>query len=81
MLLSFHFVQTFSSGAAPGVTIRDVTISQSNNGAGILAQGGARGSATLTDVTISGSADGDVVIEPGSQFQITGGPAGVTPQR
>ncbi|WP_256251113.1 right-handed parallel beta-helix repeat-containing protein, partial [Streptomyces sampsonii] len=68
-------------GAAPGVTISDVTISQSNNGAGILAQGGARGSATLTDVTISGSADGDVVIEPGSQFQITGGPAGVTPLR
>ncbi|MGC5044961.1 glycosyl hydrolase family 28-related protein [Streptomyces albidoflavus] len=68
-------------GAAPGVTISDVTISQSNNGAGILAQGSARGSATLTDVTISGSADGDVVIEPGSQFQITGGPAGVTPLR
>ncbi|MBF4133391.1 right-handed parallel beta-helix repeat-containing protein [Streptomyces albidoflavus] len=68
-------------GAAPDVTISDVTISQSDNGAGILAQGGARGSATLTDVTISGSADGDVVIEPGSQFQITGGPAGVTPLR
>ncbi len=30
---------------------------------------------------LSGSADGDVVIEPGSQFQITGGPAGVTPLR
>ncbi|PAX87801.1 hypothetical protein CLM85_11490 [Streptomyces albidoflavus] len=68
-------------GAAPDVTISDVTISQSDNGAGILAQGGARGSATLTDVIISGSADGDVVIEPGSQFQITGGPAGVTPLR
>ncbi|WP_047469374.1 right-handed parallel beta-helix repeat-containing protein [Streptomyces sp. M10] len=68
-------------GAAPDVAISDVTISKSNNGAGILAQGGARGSATLADVTISGSADGDVVIEPGSQFQITGGPAGVTPLR
>ncbi|KLJ03514.1 right-handed parallel beta-helix repeat-containing protein [Streptomyces albidoflavus] len=68
-------------GAAPDVTISDVTITDSNNGAGILAQGGARGSATLTGVTISGSADGDVVIEPGSQFQITGGPAGVTPLR
>ena len=41
---------------------------------GILAQGGARGSATLTDVSITGSADGDVVVEPGSPFQITGVP-------
>ncbi|WP_049578327.1 right-handed parallel beta-helix repeat-containing protein [Streptomyces sp. SBT349] len=62
-------------GAVPDVQISDVTIDGSNNGAGILAMGGARGSATLTDVTITGSADGDVVIEPGSQFTITGGPA------
>ncbi|MFI9344141.1 CARDB domain-containing protein [Streptomyces sp. NPDC052773] len=57
-------------GATPGVQIRNVTISKSNNGSGILAMGGARGSATLTDVTITGSAQGDVVVEPGSQFVI-----------
>ncbi|WP_078900309.1 CARDB domain-containing protein [Streptomyces sp. SBT349] len=62
-------------GNVPNVQISDVTIDGSNNGAGILAMGGARGSATLTDVTITGSADGDIVIEPGSQFTITGGPA------
>jgi len=57
----------------PGVQIRNVTISRSNNGSGILAMGGARGSATLTDVTITGSAQGDVVVEPGSQFVINRG--------
>ncbi|WP_052848976.1 right-handed parallel beta-helix repeat-containing protein [Streptomyces avicenniae] len=62
-------------GAVPGVEISNVTIDGSVNGAGILAHGGARGSATLTDVTISNTADGDVVVEPGSQFVITGGPA------
>ncbi|MFI7274618.1 glycosyl hydrolase family 28-related protein [Streptomyces sp. NPDC049879] len=62
-------------GAVPGAQISNVTIDGSLNGAGILAHGGARGSATLTDVTISGTADGDVVVEPGSQFVITGGPA------
>ncbi|MFD5101793.1 CARDB domain-containing protein [Streptomyces albidochromogenes] len=61
-------------GSVPGAQIRNVRIDKSNNGAGILAHGGARGSATLTDVTISGSATGDVVVEPGSQFKITGGP-------
>ncbi|MFR9727552.1 hypothetical protein ACL02R_29955, partial [Streptomyces sp. MS19] len=61
--------------AVPGAQISDVTIDGSLNGAGILAMAGARGSATLTDVTISGTADGDVVVEPGSQFVITGGPA------
>ena len=34
---------------------------------------GARGSATLTNVTITNSADGNIVIQPGSQFVITGG--------
>ncbi len=57
----------------PGVVITNVRIDQSNNGAGILAMGGARGSATLTNVTITNSASGNIEIEPGSQFQITGG--------
>nr|WP_236808821.1 right-handed parallel beta-helix repeat-containing protein [Amycolatopsis albispora] len=57
-------------GAVPDVAISDVTITKSNNGAGVLAMGGARGSATLTDVTITGSAEGDIVVEPGSQFVI-----------
>ncbi|WP_431037500.1 glycosyl hydrolase family 28-related protein [Streptomyces sp. P6-2-1] len=61
-------------GAVPGARISDVTIEKSNNGSGILAMGGARGDASLTDVTISGSRDGDVLVEPGSQFTITGGP-------
>ncbi len=65
-------------GAVPGVAISNVTIDQSNNGAGILAHGGARGSATLTNVNISNSADGDIVIEPGSQFVINGG-SGTSP--
>ncbi|MFE9251327.1 right-handed parallel beta-helix repeat-containing protein [Streptomyces sp. NPDC007088] len=62
-------------GNVPDAKITGVTIDKSNNGSGILAMGGARGNATLSDVTITGSAEGDVVIEPGSQFQITGGPA------
>ncbi|MFI6346051.1 right-handed parallel beta-helix repeat-containing protein [Streptomyces sp. NPDC050560] len=62
-------------GSVPDARISDVTIDQSNNGSGILAQGGARGGATLENVTITGSRDGDVLVEPGSQFQITGGPA------
>ncbi|WP_116201773.1 CARDB domain-containing protein [Amycolatopsis circi] len=61
-------------GSMPDVTISNVKIDQSNNGAGILAMSGARGSATLTNVTITNSATGDVVREPGSQFAITGGP-------
>lgn len=62
----------FKSGgnAMPDVRISDVTISESKNGSGILAMGGARGSATLTNVTITGSAEGDVLIEPGSSFVI-----------
>ncbi|WP_372346243.1 CARDB domain-containing protein [Streptomyces sp. KL116D] len=62
-------------GAMPDVKISDVTISKSNNGSGILAMGGARGSATLSNVRISDSRDGDVLVEPGSQFVINGGPA------
>ncbi|MEU4832167.1 CARDB domain-containing protein [Streptosporangium sp. NPDC023615] len=58
-------------GNMPNVAITNVRITKSNNGAGILAMGGARGNATLTNVTISGSADGDIVKEPGSSFVIT----------
>ncbi|MDR7276814.1 CARDB domain-containing protein [Catenuloplanes atrovinosus] len=59
-------------GNMPNVQITNVRIDRSNNGAGILAMGGARGNAVLSNVTITNSADGDVVIEPGSQFTITG---------
>jgi uncharacterized repeat protein (TIGR01451 family) len=61
-------------GAMPGVKITDVKIDGSGNGSGILAMSGARGSATLTNVTITDSAEGSVLIEPGSQFTITGTP-------
>ncbi|WBB59686.1 right-handed parallel beta-helix repeat-containing protein [Streptomyces sp. WMMC500] len=61
-------------GEMPNVNISNVSIEKSNNGAGILAMGGARGSANLTNVTITDSAEGDVVIEPGSQFVINGWP-------
>ncbi|MBF8187227.1 discoidin domain-containing protein [Nonomuraea sp. K274] len=65
----------FKSGGGnmPNVAVTNVRIDRSNNGAGILAHGGARGSATLTDVTITNSATGDIVREPGSSFVITGG--------
>lgn len=66
-------------GAMPDVKISDVTISKSNNGSGILAMGGARGSANLSNVQISDSRDGDILIEPGSQFVINGGGAGLDP--
>ncbi|MEV8506329.1 CARDB domain-containing protein [Actinoplanes sp. NPDC051475] len=59
-------------GAMPNVAITNVRIDKSNNGAGILAMGGARGNATLSGVTITNSADGDIVIQPGSQFTIAG---------
>ncbi|OLF08605.1 CARDB domain-containing protein [Actinophytocola xanthii] len=59
-------------GSVPGVAITNVRIDDSNNGAGILAQNGARGSATLTNVTITNSATEDIVIEPGSSFVING---------
>ncbi|MGW5135112.1 CARDB domain-containing protein [Streptomyces sp. NPDC004135] len=68
-------------GAMPGVKITDVRIDGSNNGSGILAMSGARGSATLTNVTITDSAEGSVLIEPGSQFTITGTPSGASAAR
>ncbi|MGW4799618.1 CARDB domain-containing protein, partial [Nonomuraea sp. NPDC004297] len=60
-------------GNMPNVAIVNVRVDRSNNGAGLLAQGGARGSANLTGVTITNSATGDIVKEPGSTFVITGG--------
>ncbi|MET8366883.1 CARDB domain-containing protein [Micromonospora sp. NPDC005194] len=60
-------------GNMPNVAITNVRIDKSNNGAGILAMGGARGNANLTNVTITNSADGNIVIEPGSQFVINEG--------
>ncbi|NYS17457.1 APHP domain-containing protein [Streptomyces sp. SJ1-7] len=63
-------------GLMPDVKIQNVRIDKSNNGSGILAMGGARGNATLTNVTITNSRDGHVLIEPGSQFTISGSPAG-----
>ncbi|WP_434381170.1 CARDB domain-containing protein [Melittangium boletus] len=59
-------------GNMPNVVISNVRISNSRNGAGILAMSGARGNATLTNVTISTSADGNITKEPGSTFVITG---------
>ncbi|MFD3878811.1 CARDB domain-containing protein [Streptomyces microflavus] len=63
-------------GVMQDVRIENVRIDKSNNGSGILAMGGARGNATLTNVTITNSRDGHVLIEPGSQFTITGSPSG-----
>jgi hypothetical protein len=60
-------------GTMPAVAITNVRIDKSNNGAGILAQGSARGSANLSNVTITNSSKGNIVIEPGSSFTITGG--------
>jgi hypothetical protein len=60
-------------GTMPDVAITNVRIDRSTNGAGILAMAGARGNATLTAVTITNSADGNIVVQPGSQFVITGG--------
>jgi hypothetical protein len=68
-------------GNMPNVVISNVKIDKSNNGAGILAMGGARGSATLTNVTITNSADGNIVIQPGSGFVITGGQPARQPLR
>ncbi|MFF5291481.1 CARDB domain-containing protein [Paractinoplanes globisporus] len=60
-------------GNMPNVAITNVRIDKSNNGAGILAMSGARGNANLTNVTITNSADGNIVVQPGSQFVVTGG--------
>ncbi|WP_216215676.1 CARDB domain-containing protein [Amycolatopsis aidingensis] len=68
-------------GSIPDLEISNVLIDKSNNGAGILAMGGARGSATLTNVTITNSAEGDIVIQPGSTFKINGGPAPAPSER
>ncbi|MBG0564084.1 CARDB domain-containing protein [Actinoplanes aureus] len=59
-------------GNMPNVQITNVKIDKSNNGAGILAMSGARGNAVLSNVTITNSADGNIVIQPGSQFTISG---------
>ncbi len=68
-------------GLMPDVKIQNVRIDKSNNGSGILAMGGARGNATLTDVTITDSRDGHVLIEPGSQFMVSGTPNGARAKR
>ncbi|MGO1022000.1 CARDB domain-containing protein [Streptomyces rubiginosohelvolus] len=68
-------------GLMPDVKIQNVRIDKSNNGSGILAMGGARGNATLTGVTITDSRDGHVLIEPGSQFAISGTPIGARAKR
>lgn len=59
-------------GVMPDVHITNVKIDKSNNGAGILAMGGARGNAILSGVTITNSADGNIVTEPGSTFTFSG---------
>ncbi|MBL7260468.1 CARDB domain-containing protein [Paractinoplanes lichenicola] len=59
-------------GNMPNVAVTNVRIDKSNNGAGILAMSGARGNAILNNVTITNSADGNIVIQPGSQFTISG---------
>ena len=56
----------------PNVTITNVRIDKSNNGAGILAMSGARGNAILSNVTITNSAEATSSSQPGSQFVITG---------
>jgi len=60
-------------GNMPNVAVTNVVIDKSNNGAGILAMGGARGNANLTNVTVTNSATGDIVVEPGSSFVINNG--------
>jgi len=69
---TYDGIQFKSGGGLITATISNVRIDKSNNGAGILAQNGARGSAALSNVVITNSATGDIVREPGTQFQITG---------
>lgn len=61
---------TTGGGAVPDVRISDVTVGESDDGAGFPARGRGRGGATLTHVTLTGSAEGDVLIEPGVTFVI-----------
>ncbi|MGW5989286.1 CARDB domain-containing protein [Streptomyces anulatus] len=68
-------------GLMQDVKIENVRIDKSTNGSGILAMGGARGNATLTNVTITDSRDGHVLIEPGSQFTVSGSPNGARAKR
>ena len=56
----------------PDVRITNVRITNSRNGAGILAMSGIRGNAILSNVTFANNATGNVVTQPGSQFVITG---------
>ncbi|TDO45727.1 F5/8 type C domain-containing protein [Kribbella sp. VKM Ac-2527] len=69
---TYDGIQFKGGGGTTNVAITNVRIDRSNNGAGILAQGSARGSATLSNVTITNSQAGHIVIEPGSTFTITG---------
>lgn len=59
-------------GVVPDVRITNVRITNSRNGAGILAMSGIRGNAILSNVTFANNATGNVVTQPGSQFVITG---------
>ena len=71
---TYDGIQFKTGGGTMTVAVTNVKVDKSNNGAGILAMSGARGSATLTNVTITNSSAGNVVVEPGSQFVITGAP-------
>ena len=53
----------------PGGSIGDLAVNGTVND---LAMSGARGNAVLSDVQITNSADGNIVIQPGSQFTISG---------
>jgi hypothetical protein len=59
-------------GVVPDVRITNVRITNSRNGAGILAMSGIRGNAILSNVTFANNATGNVVTQPGSQFVFTG---------
>ncbi len=71
---TYDGIQFKTGGGTMNVAVTNVKIDKSDNGAGILAMSGARGSATLSNVTITNSSAGNVVVEPGSQFVITGAP-------
>ncbi|UOX92578.1 discoidin domain-containing protein [Amycolatopsis sp. FBCC-B4732] len=71
---TYDGIQFKTGGGTMNVAVTNVKIDKSDNGAGILAMSGARGSATLSNVTITNSSAGNVVVEPGSQFVVTGAP-------